>query len=99
MPLATPDVTRVQQFVAAFTAVIVAAIGVVDSFGWANITVDQSAKLLGLWAALGGVAVVADAVIRHGRATAQAAANLAAASKPVAPVVKAPKRTTVVRKP
>jgi type II secretory pathway pseudopilin PulG len=68
--LATPDVTWVQGFVAALTGVIIAAIAVVNSFGWVSISVDQSAKLLALWTALGAAAVFADAHIRNGRARA-----------------------------
>jgi hypothetical protein len=95
MPIATPDVTLVQKLVGAITAVIVAGIGVVNSFGWANITVDQSAKLLALWAALGGIAVLADAHIRHGRATVAAAV---AANNPPSVLATLTKKPTRAKK-
>lgn len=64
--LSTPDITLMQKLVGAITALVTAGIGVAKAFG-ADLTVQQSAALLGLWAALGSVLVIADAVIRHGR--------------------------------
>lgn len=70
--LSTPDITLMQKLVAAISAIITAGLGVAQAFG-ADLTVEQSAALLGLWAALGSVLVVADAVIRNGRSRALSA--------------------------
>lgn len=68
-PLNTPDVTLMQKLVGAISGVIVAGIAVAQAFG-ADLTVEQGAAILGLWAALGSVLVLADAIIRNGRARA-----------------------------
>jgi hypothetical protein len=69
-PLATPDITLMQKIVAAVSALVVAGIALVNAFGWTEIDATESAALLGLWTALGGVLVLADAIIRHGRSRA-----------------------------
>lgn len=78
-PLASPDITSMQKLVGALTAVITAAVSLASSFG-AHITAEQGIKIMALWAALGGFAVVADAIIRQGRAKAHAAITIAAAA-------------------
>jgi len=70
--LATPDITAMQKIVGAVTVVIVAALGAAQAFGW-DITPEQNGAVLSLWTALGGVLVIADAVIRNGRSRALAA--------------------------
>jgi hypothetical protein len=70
--LSTPDITLMQKLVGAITLLITAGIGVAQAFG-TNLTVGQSAALLSVWAALGSVLVLADAVIRNGRSRALAA--------------------------
>lgn len=69
-PLATPDITPIQKLVAAIGAVIVALMGLINSFDIYDISGEQSAAALGFWVALGGVIVLADAIIRNGRARA-----------------------------
>jgi hypothetical protein len=68
----TPDVTLMQKLVGAISALVVTGIGAAQAFG-ADLTVEQGAALLGLWTALGGVLVLADAIIRNGRSRALAA--------------------------
>ena len=68
-PLSTPDITLMQKLVGAVSALIVAGLAVAQAFG-ADFTVEQSSAILGLWTALGGILVIADAVIRNGRARA-----------------------------
>lgn len=69
-PLQTPDITLMQKLVGAISALIVAAIACVNAFGWSEIDLIESSALIGLWTALGAVLVIADAVIRNGRARA-----------------------------
>lgn len=66
----TPNITTMQKLVGALSALIVAGIACVNAFGWSEIDATESAALLGLWAALGSVAVLADAIIRNGRSRA-----------------------------
>lgn len=70
--LATPDITLMQKIVGAVTALIVAVLGLAQAFGW-EITATQNGAILSLWTALGGILVIADAVIRNGRSRALAA--------------------------
>jgi hypothetical protein len=69
-PLQTPDITLMQKVVGAVSALVVAGIALINAFGWTEIDATESAALLGLWTALGGVLVLADAIIRNGRARA-----------------------------
>lgn len=69
-PLATPDVTPMQKLVGAVGGLLVSVMGVVKVFGIYDITGEQSAAVLLFWTSLGGVLVIADAVIRNGRARA-----------------------------
>lgn len=65
-----PDITLVQKLVAAVTSAVVALGTVLTLFGVA--TAEQAGAVAGAVAALGGVYVAADAVIRNGRARALA---------------------------
>lgn len=69
-PLSTPDVTPIQKLVGAVGAVLIAGMGVIEAFDFYEITGEQSAAVLGFWTALSSVLVIADAVIRNGRARA-----------------------------
>lgn len=69
-PLSTPDVTPIQKIVGAVGGVLIASMGVVEAFDFYEITGEQSAAILGFWTAISGVLVIADAVIRNGRARA-----------------------------
>lgn len=86
-PLATPDVTTVQKLVGSLTVVIGAGLTAATSFG-VNLSVDQDTKILALWAALGGVIVLADSIIRSGRSKVHAAIVTAQAAKVPAPAAK-----------
>lgn len=68
--LNTPDVTPIQGFVAAVSAVLAAGMALINAFEWYDISGPQAATVLGLWAAIGGLLVSSDAVIRHGRSRA-----------------------------
>lgn len=96
-PLSSPDITSMQKLVGALTAVITTAVSLASAFG-ANITAEQGIKIMALWAALGGLAVVADAIIRQGRAKAHAAITIAAAAAQAAPPTLVVS-TTAKRKP
>jgi hypothetical protein len=63
----TPDITPVQKLVASAITLLAAVLTVATSFG-VDLTTEQITALLGLATALGAFFVVADAVIRHGRA-------------------------------
>lgn len=66
--LATPDVTKIQALVAAIGGAIAAGMTVINIFGWYEISGEQALAVGALWTALGAVLVVADAMIRNGRA-------------------------------
>lgn len=68
--LNTPDVTPIQMFVAAMSAVLSAGMAMVNAFEWYDISGPQAATVIGLWTALGGLLVIGDMVIRHGRSRA-----------------------------
>jgi hypothetical protein len=68
--LSTPDLTPMQLIVGAVSGVITAVVTLVNVFGWAAIDAVETAALLGVWAALGSVLVLADAIIRNGRSRA-----------------------------
>jgi hypothetical protein len=70
--LSTPDITPVQLVVGAVSTLIAAVIVLVNTFGWANISPAEGAAIFGVWSALGGLAVLADAIIRNGRSRALA---------------------------
>lgn len=91
MPLATPDVSAIQKLVGAITILIASGLTAATSFG-VPLTVDQDTKLLGVWAALGAVIVLADSIIRSGRSKAHAAIVTAQAQAPVAPAKPATRR-------
>ena len=65
--LQTPDVTLVQKLVAAGAGLVGAVLTALAAFGVA-LDAAQISAILGLYTALGGVFVIADAVIRNGRA-------------------------------
>ena len=71
--LKTPDVTPIQMIVGAITVWLTSIITLVNVFGWAEIDATEGAALMGVWSALGGIAVLADAIIRNGRSRALAA--------------------------
>lgn len=68
-PLKTPDVTLVQKLVAAVSALIAAGLAALQAFG-VDLTTEQVTSIVGLWTALASVFVIADAIIRNGRARA-----------------------------
>lgn len=76
-----PDITPMQKIVGAVTVVLTALLGVVNAFGWYDISGDQAGAILTLWAALGGLGVIADSIIRNGRSKIAAAA-IRAGEKP-----------------
>lgn len=69
-PLETPDVTAVQKLSAAGLVLVGSLLALVNAFGWAEIGPAQIAAVSGTYTAFASVAVVADAVIRNGRARA-----------------------------
>jgi hypothetical protein len=97
-PLATPDVTPVQKLVGAFTLVLATGLAAATSFG-VNLSVDQDTKILALWGALGGFIVIADSIIRHGRAQAAAAKQIATATIAAAKTPPARKPAAAKAKP
>lgn len=66
--LDTPDVTTIQKLVAAVGGLITAVVLMVNAFEWYDISGEQALAVGGAWASFGSVLVIADAVIRSGRA-------------------------------
>lgn len=62
----TPDVTLVQKLVAAVVAAVPVIGTLLIAFG-VNVTPEQLGAVSGAIVALGGIYVIADAVIRNGR--------------------------------
>lgn len=62
-----PDITAMQKLVGSITVLITSALSTATALGH-GLTIDQDTKLLALWAAVSGVALTADAIIRQGRA-------------------------------
>lgn len=71
--LSTPDITPIQKLVAAVGGLLVSGMLLVNAFDIYDISGEQSAAVVGFWTTIGSVVVVADAVIRNGRARALAA--------------------------
>ena len=69
-PLQTPDVTAIQKLVAAGLVLLGAVLALVNEFEWAEIDAGEAAAITGVYAALGSVLVLADAIIRNGRSRA-----------------------------
>lgn len=69
-PLQTPDVTAVQKLIGAGLVLLAAILTLVNAFEWATIDTMEAAAITGVYTAFGGVIVVADAIIRNGRARA-----------------------------
>lgn len=69
-PLSTPDTTIVQQLAAAGLVLLGAVLTLVNAFGWAEISAEQAAAITGVYVAFSGLMVIADAIIRNGRARA-----------------------------
>ena len=69
-PLNTPDVTAVQKLVAAGAGLLTAVVALVNAFEWVTVDAGEAAALMGVYAALGSVLVIADAIIRNGRSRA-----------------------------
>lgn len=67
-PLKTPDITPMQKLVGAVGALLLSVMALLNTFELYDITGEQSAAAMGFWTALGTALVVADAVIRNGRA-------------------------------
>lgn len=63
----TPDITPVQKLATGAVALLGAVLTALTAFG-VDLTTEQVTAVLGLGTALGGFLVIADAVIRHGRA-------------------------------
>jgi hypothetical protein len=63
----TPDVTLIQKLVAAGAALLTAVLTLVAVFDWFTPTAAQLGAITGAYAALGGLALTADAIIRNGR--------------------------------
>lgn len=87
--LSTPDITLMQKLVAALGGVIVALIVLVNAFEFYDVTAEQSGAVMGLWAAVGSVLVLADAIIRNGR-------SRILANAPVLPVATGPSMASAV---
>lgn len=67
----TPDITPIQKLVGAVVTVIGSLLTLLTAFG-VELTAEQSGAILGFVGALGAAFVIADAVIRNGRARALA---------------------------
>ena len=69
-PLQTPDVTAVQKLAAAGLVLLGAIVALVNAFEWADIDSGEAAAITGVYGAFASVVVLADAIIRNGRARA-----------------------------
>ncbi len=63
----TPNVTPIQQLVAAGAVALASILALVNAFEWADITSTKAAAITGVYAAFAGFLVIADAIIRNGR--------------------------------
>lgn len=79
----TPDVTPVQKLVAAFIVLATATMTAMAAFG-VDLTTAQITGLIGVFSAVGGLFVVADAYLRGQRASNATALTKAAAAPPPA---------------
>lgn len=69
-PLETPDVTAVQKLSAAGLVLLGAILAMVNAFGWATIDAGEAAAVTGVYSSFAAFALIADAIIRNGRARA-----------------------------
>lgn len=69
-PLETPNVTPVQQLIAAGLVALGSLLALVNAFEWADVGAEEAAAITGVYTAFGGFALIADAIIRNGRSRA-----------------------------
>lgn len=69
-PLQTPDITAIQKLVAAGLVLLGAVLALVNAFDWTTIDAGEATAITGVYTAFGSVLVLADSIIRNGRARA-----------------------------